>query len=215
MPAHQFSALEADAELTDADFRMVSEIIRREAGIVVRDHKQAMVRGRLSRRTRELGLPSIAAYCALLRGHELPRELPGLLNALTTNHTAFYREEHHFAHLEQVALPAHAGAGRLRLWCTAASTGEEPYTIAATLFAHSGGRAPADTLILATDLDSDVLATAERGRYAAATLDKLNPKQRERLRFSNMGESVEAPAALKSLLRFRLINAKITGIKSE
>jgi chemotaxis protein methyltransferase CheR len=206
MSALAFSSQSADAELTESDFRMVAEIIRREAGIVVRDHKQAMVRGRLARRVRELGLASIAEYCRLLRGDELARELPGLMNALTTNHTAFYREEHHFTHLEQTALPAFAAASKLRIWCAAASTGEEPYTIAATVHAHSGGRLHADALILATDLDSDVLEIAQRGQYAATAFERLTSEQRSKLRFTASGQHVEAPETLKTMLRFRQLN---------
>ncbi len=206
MSALAFASQSADAELSDPDFRMVAEIIGREAGIVVRDQKKAMVRGRLARRTRELGLPSITAYCRLLRGDEFARELPGLLNALTTNHTAFYREEHHFTHLEQTALPAHSAASRLRIWCAAASTGEEPYTIACTLQAYFAGRQHPDALILATDIDSDVLETARRGRYGAGSFDKLTPKQRERLQFTLTQDHIEAPETLKEMLRFRQLN---------
>ncbi|MFM9974303.1 MAG: hypothetical protein ACKVON_06975, partial [Beijerinckiaceae bacterium] len=86
-----------DSDLSRDDFRLVVEIAHREAGLVVHAHKEAMIRGRLTRRARELGLASISAYCALLRSPGLQQELPGLLNVLTTNHTAFYREAHHFA----------------------------------------------------------------------------------------------------------------------
>jgi chemotaxis protein methyltransferase CheR len=200
-----------DHELSEEDFRLVVELIRREAGIVVREHKQAMVRGRLVRRARELGLPSIGAYCNRLKGPELEEELPGLLNALTTNHTAFYREEHHFKHLEEVALPALIGSPprneRLRIWCAAASTGEEPYTIAATLAAYFGGRLHPDALILATDLDTDVLSVAERGLYPADTVAKLDEGKLRRLAISPAGDGrVAVGANLKPMLRFRQLN---------
>ncbi len=202
---------DVDHELTEADFRLVVDLIRREAGIVVRDHKQAMVRGRLVRRARELGLASISAYCELLKGPELEDELPGLLNALTTNHTAFYREEHHFKHLEEVALPALIGSPprneRLRIWCAAASTGEEPYTIAATLNAYFGGRVHSDALILATDIDTDVLATAERGLYPAEAVAKLDEGKRRRLATTPTSDGrVAIGSGLKAMLRFRQLN---------
>jgi chemotaxis protein methyltransferase CheR len=200
-----------DCALSDGDFRFVSEIIHREAGIVVRANKQAMVRGRLVRRARELGLPSVQAYCARLRGADLQDELPGLLNAITTNHTAFYREPHHFTHLEETALPRlardGAGARRLRIWCAAASTGEEPYTIAATLKAFLGQAGHPDALILATDVDTDVLATAEAGAYAASHAARLEGAQRARLGLEPAGpDSVMVSAGLKRLLRFRPLN---------
>ncbi len=93
-------------DLSDEDFRLVAGIAHREAGLLIRPHKRAMVRGRLARRARELGLPSIGAYCHRLKGAEAGGELPGLINALTTNHTQFWREAHHFEHLETLALPA-------------------------------------------------------------------------------------------------------------
>jgi chemotaxis protein methyltransferase CheR len=198
---------EPDGAFSDVDFRMIVDLIHREAGIVVREHKQAMVKGRLHRRARELGLSSIAAYCAVLRGPKAAAELPGLMNALTTNHTAFYREQHHFEHLEKVLAAEFTGVPRLRLWCAAASSGEEPYTIAATLAAAFGGRPRGDCLMLATDLDSNVLAVAEDGRYPASAFEKLTAQQRDRLALRPAGEDRMAmPDAWKALIRFRQLN---------
>jgi chemotaxis protein methyltransferase CheR len=207
----RLAAVDVDCDIADADFRMIAELIHREAGIVIRDHKRAMVRGRLARRARELGLATVAEYCRRLRGKEMADELTGLLNALTTNHTAFYREEHHFGHLEQVALPGMPEAaerrGRLRLWCAAASTGEEPYTIAATLEAFFGTRRHPDCLLLATDLDTDVIATAETGRYAPAAFDRLTAAQRERLGARRAeGGQFEIGQSLRQAIRFRALN---------
>jgi chemotaxis protein methyltransferase CheR len=211
MPPRASASADVDCDLPEQDFRLVAEIIRRESGIVVREHKQAMVRGRLVRRARELGLPSLRAYCDRLKGPELARELPGLLNALTTNHTAFFREEHHFAHLAATALPAIAGAGggrgRLRIWCAAASSGEEPYSIAATLKTWLGGRPHPDCLILATDIDSDVLAAAERGLYAPAAVERLDEGRRRALGLSPAGGGqVAVDPDFARMLRFRQLN---------
>jgi chemotaxis protein methyltransferase CheR len=200
-----------DCDLPEQDFRMVADIIRREAGIVVREHKQAMVRGRLVRRVRELGLPSLRVYCDRLRGPDLARELPGLLNALTTNHTAFFREEHHFTHLAGTALPALLDVGgartRFRVWCAAASTGEEPYSIAATLRSWLGGKPLSDCLILATDIDSDVLGVAERGVYARSAVEKLDERMRLALGVSPVGDGqVRVDPELQRMIRFRQLN---------
>jgi chemotaxis protein methyltransferase CheR len=208
MAMRQAFAADPDGELTESDFRMIADIIHREAGIVVREHKQAMVRGRLARRVRELGLGSISDYCNRLKGSDLAVELPGLLNALTTNHTAFYREEHHFVHLEQIALPAlNTGTERLRVWCAAASSGEEPYTIAATLHACLGEQRVRDCLILATDIDSNVIAAAQEGVYPHSGLARLNDQQRHRLKATPQGhDQVRIDASLRSMLRFRQLN---------
>ncbi len=200
---------DVEAELSDGDFRLVAEIIRREAGIVVRDHKQAMVRGRLARRARDLGLPSVGAYCERLRGPALADELPGLMNALTTNHTAFWREPHHFDHLESTALPSLLADGRrrLRMWCAAASTGEEPYTIAATAQPVAARAGASDCLILATDLDSEVLKVAEAGRYPAGAISRLTDAQRARLApLQQRPDEIAMRAELKAMLRFRQLN---------
>jgi chemotaxis protein methyltransferase CheR len=198
---------EPDGALSNTDFRMIVDLIHREAGIVVRENKQAMVKGRLHRRARELGYDSIASYCALLRSPQAAAELPGLMNALTTNHTSFYREQHHFEHLEKVLSAEFSGMPRLRLWCAAASSGEEPYTIAATLVAAFGGRTRGDCLMLATDLDSNVLEAAQDGRYPTSAFDRLTAQQRDRLSLQAAGrERMAMPEAFKAFIRFRQLN---------
>src|SRR3990167_4490277 len=120
-----------------------------------------MVYSRLSRRLRETGHQSFEGYLRWLESHTGP-EWQEFVNCLTTNLTSFFREEHHFHELAR-ELKAR-GTRPLRIWCNAASTGEEPYSIAMTV-AEAG--APSGTSILASDIDTKVLATAERGVYAA------------------------------------------------
>ena len=213
MSAHAFAQPQADLELTKDDFRLVANVVYREAGIVVREHKEAMVRGRLMRRCRELGLASISEYCALLRTPALERELPGLLNALTTNHTAFYREAHHFEHLAATALPSLMPdgpdrAGRFRIWCAASSTGEEPYTIAATVHAFVKGATPRDLRMLATDIDTDVLDRAERGVYPAQSVEVLAPALKAALLLEPTATpgQVQVSEKLRRMVAFKRLN---------
>jgi chemotaxis protein methyltransferase CheR len=214
MSAALRAAAPADAafDLTDADFRMIAEIAHRSAGIVVREHKKAMIRGRLMRRVRDLGLPSVSAYCQLLRGPELESEMNGLLNALTTNHTAFWREAHHFEHMEATALPdlapcGLASAARFRIWCAAASSGEEPYTIAATVNAALRGAAFRDLRILATDIDSQVLDRARAAVYPATALEGLPAEARKRLELEPAaGGSFRIGQRLRELVALRRLN---------
>ena len=125
-----------------------------------------MVYSRVSRRLRELGQPSFASYLQWL---EHSRDAAGVaewqqfVNCLTTNLTSFFREEHHFAVLAEAL--ARRRDERLRIWCNAASTGEEPYSLAMTVAEALG--ASADVKIVCTDVDTHVLATAERGIYPA------------------------------------------------
>src|SRR5262249_58316487 len=122
---------------TDADFESLRGLARQLAGISLSESKRELVYGRVSRRLRELGLTSFADYRALLAGPQGQAELGEFINAVTTNLTAFFREKHHFDYLrEHFLVPRLAETGasrRIRIWCSAASTGEEPYSIALTL----------------------------------------------------------------------------------
>ena len=149
-----------------ADFERVRELIHQRAGISLHEGKRAMVYSRLSRRLRETPHRSVGAYLQWLQGHSGPSgeaEWQEFVNCLTTNLTSFFREDHHFQALTEDLL---ARAGRpLRLWCSAASTGEEPYSIAMTVAETLG--AAAAVRIVASDIDTKVLATAQRGVYEA------------------------------------------------
>jgi chemotaxis protein methyltransferase CheR len=146
------------------DFDRVRSLIYARAGISLHAGKQAMVYSRLSRRLRETGHRSFGAYLQWLEAATGPgaaAEWQEFVNCLTTNLTSFFRESHHFDAL-LVDLKARAGKP-LRIWCNAASTGEEPYTIAMTVAEALGPNA--DVKIVASDIDTKVLATAARGVY--------------------------------------------------
>jgi chemotaxis protein methyltransferase CheR len=147
-----------------ADFERVRQLIYQRAGISLHAGKQAMVYSRLSRRLRETGHRSFGNYLQWLEhpdGATGKQEWQEFVNCLTTNLTSFFREEHHFHELDR-DLTARGGRP-LRIWCNAASTGEEPYSIAMTVTESHGAQGAA---ILATDIDTKVLAAAARGVYA-------------------------------------------------
>jgi chemotaxis protein methyltransferase CheR len=146
-----------------ADFERVRRLIYEHAGISLNDGKQAMVYSRLSRRLRETGHGSFTAYLDALEHAGRGPEWQEFINCLTTNLTAFFREEHHFQDLAR-ELESRRG-GPLRIWCNAASTGEEPYSIAMTVVEALGSAGAAR--IMASDIDTKVLATAAAGVYAA------------------------------------------------
>jgi chemotaxis protein methyltransferase CheR len=159
-------AREAEFSFDAADFERVRKLIYQRAGISLHAGKQAMVYSRLSRRLRELGHRSFGSYLQWLEaatGAAGEPEWQEFVNCLTTNLTSFFREEHHFPVL--AAELARRNDSRPRLWCNAASTGEEPYSLAMTVIEALGART--DVKILATDIDTKVLASAERGVYAA------------------------------------------------
>ena len=168
----------ADTEFAfaSADFERVRALIYQHAGISLNPGKQAMVYSRLSRRLRDTGHRSFASYLQWLEklaGQD--PEWQAFVNCLTTNLTAFFRENHHFTALAD-DLAARRGTP-LRIWCNAASTGEEPYSIAMTV-AETLGDSPPVTL-LATDIDTQVLATARQGVYDAGARG-LSPERLKR-----------------------------------
>ncbi|SIQ28405.1 MULTISPECIES: protein-glutamate O-methyltransferase [unclassified Bosea (in: a-proteobacteria)] len=168
----------ADVTLTRDDMKFIAALVYEQAGIVIREHKEAMTRGRLARRVKALGLNSVAEYCAFLKTPQAAGELPELINAVTTNHTAFFRERHHFDHLRKDVMPRlvqerASRRGRIRIWSAACSSGEEPYSIAASCREAIGNRHDIDFKILATDIDTDILARAEAGIYPTDLIERL------------------------------------------
>lgn len=154
-------------ELSDTDFSWLAKTLEQRTGIAIPPEKKGMVQARLARRLRELGLRSFTLYCERLRDSN--DELGVMVRALTTNHTSFFREPHHFTHLEQVVFPQLLASGRreIRLWSAACSMGQEPYTLAMVARHWQGLGKGVSFTIHASDIDSDVLNTARAGRYPA------------------------------------------------
>jgi chemotaxis protein methyltransferase CheR len=170
--------------LQDGDFRRISDLVMATTGIVISDKKRAFIYGRLGRRLRALGLANFSEYCRVLDGPDGDAERHVLVNAITTNHTSFFREPHHFDYLATTVLPAIFGRrdgtkGRLRIWSAGCSTGEEPYTLAMTV-CDCMPRSGWDIKILATDLDTNVVAHAVAGIYDAERVQSIPPNFRQR-----------------------------------
>ena len=159
-------AIDHEFSFSAADFERVRALIYKHAGISLHEGKHAMVYSRLSRRLRDTGHKSFAAYLQALEsatGAQSTQEWQEFVNCLTTNLTSFFREEHHFHALAQDLKPL---AGKpVRIWCCAASTGEEPYSIAMTCSEALGSSAQVQ--ISASDIDTNVLIAAKRGVYNA------------------------------------------------
>ena len=170
LPAAPDSA-EREFAFTTDDFDRVRKLIYGHAGISLSAAKQDMVYSRLARRLRETRLKSFGEYLALLeRGDK--SEWEKFVNSLTTNLTSFFREPHHFPILAE-HLKKLQGRSPIKIWCSAASTGEEPYSIAMTVVETLGGfNTPVS--IVASDLDTSVLDTAGKGIYPLDRVDKLS-----------------------------------------
>jgi chemotaxis protein methyltransferase CheR len=205
------SADAASHEFTfsSGDFQRVQKLIYQRAGISLHDGKRAMVYSRLSRRLRETGDRSFADYLNGLErasGASGEAEWQEFINCLTTNLTSFFREEHHFHALADALKPM---AGRpIRMWCNAASTGEEPYSIAMTLLENGCGNAK----LLATDIDTKVLATAQRGVYAADSRGLSTQRlQKHMMRGTGANAGfMRVKPELQKLIEFRTFNLMAT-----
>ncbi|WP_047681086.1 MULTISPECIES: protein-glutamate O-methyltransferase CheR [Xenorhabdus] len=184
--------------LSDAQFQRICQFIYQRAGIVLAKNKREMVYNRLVRRLRVLGLNDFGQYLSILEQDSYSKEWELFINALTTNLTAFFREAHHFP-----ILAAHAGrknGGTYRVWSAAASTGEEPYSIAMTLYDTLCGK---DTLygkscdvlghrsnrikIIGSDIDTQVLEKARQGVYRLDELQHLSDSQKKKYFFKGVG----------------------------
>jgi chemotaxis protein methyltransferase CheR len=180
--APRSSALQPSAEATreftwtSADFDRVQKLIYQRAGISLHDGKHAMVYSRLSRRLREKGFQSFNDYLGWLETHDGP-EWQEFINALTTNLTSFFREHHHFEVLAQF-LKSRPPTTPWKVWCSAASTGEEPYSIVMTALETLGPKASFS--LTASDIDSKVLATAANGIYKLDNTKNLSTEQLQR-----------------------------------
>ncbi|MFL6592356.1 MAG: CheR family methyltransferase [Luteimonas sp.] len=195
-------------EFDDRDFRRIARLIREHAGIHLGPHKRDMAYGRLARRVRALGLSRFRDYLDALEA-DPESELQAFINALTTNLTSFFREAHHFDTLAAHLRASHAdGAGVQRIWCCAASSGEEPWSLAITACEAFDSLQP-PVRILATDIDTNVLQVAERGVYPVDRLGALSHERRRR--FFQRGSGPNAGLCrvrpeLQALVAFRPLN---------
>ena len=190
---------------TSADFERVRRLIHERAGIALGEHKQEMVYSRLVRRLRALKLDCFRSYLDLVES-DCGAEWSEFTNALTTNLTAFFREAHHFDLLRE-RLRAWAPGRRVRIWCAASSTGEEPYSIAMTMVeAFSSWAPPCE--VIASDVDTTALGKAEQGVYALERVRKLDPERVRRyfVKASPDAAQVRIRPELRALVSFQRVN---------
>lgn len=191
---------------TDEDFARAREIIYRTAGIALSPGKRDLVYGRLARRLRARGLTSFGDYLAILENGD-HREEEAFVNALTTNLTSFFREPHHFPILGE-HLKGLGDSRPLSIWCCAASTGEEPYSIAMTVVERFNTFSP-PVRILATDIDTNVLDRGRQGIYSLDRLEQLTTGQRQRFFLRGDGKNAglaKVKPELQKLVTFRRLN---------
>ena len=197
---------------SDKEFKFISDLVGERTGIVLSSAKRQMVYGRLSRRLRQLKLTKFSDYCDMLTsGHE--EELIEFTNAITTNLTAFFRENHHFEHLKNTVLPEvirnNANTKRIRIWSAGCSSGEEPYSIAMCVREALPKSSGWDIKILATDLDSNMVQRGKDGVYTSERVEGLTPARMKRWVKKGKGENadkVRMSDELRELITFKELN---------
>lgn len=205
--------IEREFEFTRDDFNFLRKIVNERTGIVVADEKIDMFYSRLARRIRHLGLEDFKQYCERIKHEKDGAEVGQLINAITTNLTSFYREGYHFEYLFNILIPemksTRPDKRKLRIWSAGCSSGEEPYSIAATLNHLDLVAEGWDVEILATDIDSNVLAHGAKGIYSMEQL-KTVPEQYLQSGFlrgkgSSFGK-VRVKPAVRDLVEFAQLN---------
>lgn len=192
---------------------MIVGIVHRHAGITLGPNKKNLVVSRLSSRLRQLGISTFTEYVRYLNSQNVTTdELRHMINAITTNTTHFFREQHHFEVLQdylrkKVSTTSPTKPKRLRIWCAASSTGQEPYSIAMTVYRVFQGLPGWDLKILASDIDTNVLTFASRGEYSDAEM--RNVSSIDRTRFFSWHEATgvsRIKPMIRKLIVFRKIN---------
>ena len=202
-----------DSELTlnDRDFSCIAKTVHLLTGIVLAEAKRPMVHSRLIKRLRALDLQSFSAYADFISEGGSESERLELISAVTTNVTAFFREQHHFDTLATKVFPAlidkAQSGGRIRIWSAGCSSGEEPYSIAATLLAVFPEVHRYDVRILATDIDRMMIEKARCGIYPPEAALGLAPDiVRHLFAEGKLGEPRKINEKLKRLVSFKRLN---------
>ena len=203
------SALATDTgtlKLRPREFQQIRDAVYDRFGIDL-DGKEVLVAARLGKKIRELGICSFDEYYEHVQQDGTGEAMSAMVDALTTNHTSFFREPQHFEFLRQTILPA--AQPPARIWSAACSSGEEPYSIAFTLVDEFGSAAASMASILATDVSTRVLALAERGTYAASRFERIPVGQLRSYVLKGSGASegqYMVKKEVRSLVRFERLN---------
>jgi chemotaxis protein methyltransferase CheR len=201
--------VDGEFHFTADDFRTIAATLHSAAGIALPESKATLVYSRLAKRLRALGLESFREYCALVTKAEGIDERQQMIVALTTNVTRFFREPHHFDHLKEKVLPpllANAKrGGAVRIWSAACSNGQEPYSIALTILSLMPDAPQYDIKILATDIDTQMLAEARAGVYSSQIVSAVPGELRARW-FERDGDNFRVAEPLRQLTTFNELN---------
>ncbi|MBU8871155.1 MAG: methyltransferase domain-containing protein [Gemmatimonadales bacterium] len=198
--------------MTTRDLAVFQKTLREKSGIILRDHKRALVESRVNRRLEPLGINSYPEYLDFLQRDESGQELVQLIDAISTNVTRFFREDDHFEFLDKVVREwAAEGRKNLRFWSAGCSSGEEPYTLAMTLQPHMAAN-DLDLKILATDINTKVLTHARTGCFSEDRISSVPDELRSRFFTRDSAtedNQFEASEELKRMIMFHRLNLNV------
>lgn len=192
-------------------FQAIAALAKEEAGLVLTQGKATMIQSRLRKRVRALGLTDVDAYAKFVTSREGEAERRNMVSALTTNVSHFFRESHHFDLLRNLAFPAlidrATHGGKVRIWSAGCSSGQEPYSIAMSLLAMSPELAQRDVLILATDIDPNILSFAQAATFSEQQVAGITDAMKKSF-LTRTGEDgkYQVNAPIRRLVRFRELN---------
>jgi chemotaxis protein methyltransferase CheR len=211
---HGVSALQGLLSVTDEEFRLFRDLIHKQTGISLKDGKRPLLASRLAKRLRDLDLETLTEYYTYLkRSDPQSEEMRRMVNCITTNKTSFFREDHHFHFLhnwlkQRTQDRVHSSARRLRIWSAACSSGEEPYSIAITIL-EALGRIGWNIEVLATDIDTDILARGESGLYDIDSLAEMDNALKRKYFLRGKGQMeglVQVKPEVRRLVMFQCLN---------
>lgn len=199
--------------LTDAEFNQIRELLYTKFGINLSDQKRALVMGRLRKIIVQKGLTSFSEFLDQVKNDPTGGELQTLIDKMSTNHTFFFRENQHFSYFASQILPditerlVKAGSNDLRLWCAASSTGEEPYSIMMTMLEFfKSSYSQWNAGLLATDISSQVIATAKAGVYASDRITNIPEPLKKKYLKNNGDDTWQFLPFVRKEVLFRLLN---------
>lgn len=195
--------------LATSDFDYIRDLVRKQSAIVLEPGKEYLVESRLAPLARQLGADTISGLVGLLRRGE-PRLLARVVDAMTTNETSFFRDNHPFEALRHWVLPelvkTRATERRLSIWCGASSSGQEPYTIAMVLREALAAHPGVTTSILATDISEEMLFRTKEGRYSQLEVNRGLPVTMLVRHFDKVGSDWQVKPDLRAMVQTRALN---------
>ena len=195
--------------MTPNDMEFMAQMLKRRSGLIITADKQYLLESRLTPVARANGLPDVTAVIAKLRAGDEPLTRT-VVEAMTTNESFFFRDKTPFDHFEKVILPAllksRASAKRIRIWCSAASSGQEPYSLAMILKEKAALLAGWRVEILGTDLSTEILARANAGLYSQFEVQRGLPIQLLMKYFKKEGDQWRVTDDIRSAVQYRPLN---------